>query len=103
MIPHRDYRDGGRSAALAEHGMVTTSHPQATLAALDMLRRGGNAVDAALTAVALLGVIEPAMTGIGGDCFALLSVKGGLPAAFNGSGATPSGLDLGGFLARGFT
>jgi gamma-glutamyltranspeptidase/glutathione hydrolase len=102
MIPHRDYRAGGRSAALAEHGMVTTSHPQATLAALDMLRHGGNAVDAALTAVALLGVIEPAMTGIGGDCFALLSVKGGLPAAFNGSGATPSGLDLGGFLARGF-
>jgi gamma-glutamyltranspeptidase/glutathione hydrolase len=103
MSPHRDYRDGGRSAALAANGMVATSHPQATLAALDMLRRGGNAIDAALTAVALLGVIEPAMTGIGGDCFLMLSRNGSAPVAFNGSGATPSAVDLGGFLERGFT
>jgi gamma-glutamyltranspeptidase / glutathione hydrolase len=103
MIPHRDYRDGGRSPALAANGMVATSHPQATLAALDMLRRGGNAVDAALTAVALLGVIEPGMTGIGGDCFLMLSRKGGAPVGFNGSGATPAELDLDGFLGRGFT
>ena len=103
MIAHRDFGEGGRSAALAANGMVATSHPQATLAALDMLRRGGNAVDAALTAVALLGVIEPAMTGIGGDCFLLLSRNGAAPLAFNGSGATPAGLDLAGFLERGFT
>ena len=102
MIPRRDYRDGGRSAALAGNGMVATSHPQATLAALDMLRHGGNAVDAALTAVALLGVIEPGMTGIGGDCFMMLSRNGAAPVAFNGSGATPAGLDLDGFIARGF-
>jgi gamma-glutamyltranspeptidase/glutathione hydrolase len=67
-----------------------------------MLRRGGNAVDAALTAVALLGVIEPAMTGIGGDCFLMLSRAGGTPMGFNGSGATPAGLALEGFLAHGF-
>jgi gamma-glutamyltranspeptidase / glutathione hydrolase len=103
MIPHRDYRDGGRSAALAANGMVATSHPQATLAALDTLRRGGNAIDAAITAVALLGVVEPAMSGIGGDCFALLSLKGAPPLAYNGSGAAPAGIDPARFLEAGLT
>jgi gamma-glutamyltranspeptidase/glutathione hydrolase len=103
MIPHRDYRDGGRSAALAANGMVATSHPQATLAALDTLRRGGNAIDAAITAVALLGVIEPGMSGIGGDCFAMLSLKGAAPVAYNGSGAAPAGIDPGQFLEQGLT
>ena len=102
MIPLRDYRDGGRSPALGSNGMVATSHPQASLAALDMLRRGGNAVDAALTAVALLSVIEPGMTGIGGDCFLMLSLKGAPPIAFNGSGATPEGVDLEQYLSRGW-
>jgi gamma-glutamyltranspeptidase/glutathione hydrolase len=103
MIPRRDYMAGGRSAALGEQGMVATSHPQASLAALDVLRRGGNAIDAALTAVSLLSVIEPAMTGIGGDCFVLLSRGGGKPLALNGSGATPARAELGWFTGQGMT
>jgi gamma-glutamyltranspeptidase/glutathione hydrolase len=103
VIPRRDYRAGGRSAAIAGQGMVATSHPQASLAALDTLRRGGNAMDAALTAAALLAVVEPAMTGIGGDCFALVSRGGARPTAFNGSGATPARATLDWFAGQGLT
>ncbi|WP_398469569.1 gamma-glutamyltransferase [Tardiphaga sp.] len=89
----RDFMAVARSVAVAEHGMAATSHPLATLAAVEMLKSGGNAIDAALAAVAVQCVADPAMTGIGGDCFVLYSPKGGAPIALNGSGRTPAKID----------
>ena len=99
----RDFMQPGRSLAIAEHGMAATSHPAATLAAVDILRAGGNAMDAALAAVALQGVVDPHMTGVGGDCFALLAAEGRPTVALNGSGRAAAGASLDWFLERGHT
>ena len=80
-----------RLPAVAGEGMVATSHPQATRAGLRALERGGNAVDAALAAAAMLTVCEPGHNSIGGDAFALLWWDGGLQG-LNGSGRAPADL-----------
>src|SRR4051812_13245317 len=81
----------GRSPVYAPHGMAATSQPLATSAALNVLQHGGNAIDAAVTAAAVLNVVEPMMTGIGGDMFAIVwSAKEKKLIALNASGRAGS-------------
>ncbi len=90
--------------AVARHAMVCTSQTLATAAGLDLMRRGGNAVDAAVCAAAVLGVVEPFSTGIGGDCFALVwSAEQAELFGINGSGRAPAGLSLATLEQRGLS
>src|SRR5690349_8238472 len=98
----RDFHQPNRSAVVAEQGMAATSHPLSTLTAIDVLRAGGNAVDAALAAVAVQCVAEPQSTGIGGDCFVLYSPKGARPVALNGSGRAPEKANVEWYAENGF-
>ena len=84
-----------RSPALGCSGAAGTAHPLATQVALDMLRRGGSAVDAAVAANAMLGFVEPVSAGLGGDCFALLwDPKQSKVISMASSGKSPKSLSL---------
>ena len=99
----RDFQQPGRSLSVADRAMAATSHPLATLTALEVLRDGGSAADAAVAAVAMQSVVDPSMTGIGGDCFALFAPAAGVPLAINGSGRAPLAADASYFRERGLT
>ncbi len=99
----RDFQFPGRSPVRATDAMVATSHPLATFEALEVLRSGGNAMDAAVCAAAVQAVIEPQSTGIGGDCFVLYCPEGrGNVLAFNGSGRAPASATVDWYLEKGF-
>src|ERR1700730_5805026 len=97
----RSFHLAGRSTVHAQNAMVATSHPLAALTAIEVLRSGGTAADAAGAADELLGGIEPQSTGIGGDCFALVQPRGdGKIIAYNGSGRAPKAAEASWYLER---
>ena len=92
----------GRSAVLARNGMVAASQPLAAQAGLRVLQRGGNAFDAAVATAAALAVVEPMMTGPGGDMFVLAYLaREDRLVGLNGSGFSPEAVDLDFFESRG--
>src|SRR6185503_15528699 len=91
----------GRSVVRSRNAMVATSQPLASQVGIEVLKRGGNAVDAAIAMAAMLNVTEPMMTGVGGDCFAMIySPKTKKIEALNASGRCPRALTLDHFTSR---
>ncbi|WP_439530119.1 gamma-glutamyltransferase [Pannonibacter sp.] len=99
----RNFDLPGRSPVIASSGMAATSHPLSTAAAMEILQDGGNAVDAAIAAVAVQCVVEPHMTGLGGDCFAIVTEADGHMAGFNGSGAAPKAISTAALVDQGLS
>jgi gamma-glutamyltranspeptidase/glutathione hydrolase len=99
----RAFNQAGRSPVHAMNAMAATSQPLSTHVALEVLKNGGNAMDASIAACAMQCVVEPHNTGIGGDCFAMYSPKGGRPIAFNGSGRAPGAATVEKLKAMGVT
>ena len=84
-----------RSEVIAENGMVATSHPLATQVGIDILKKGGNAIDAAIASNAAIGLMEPTGNGIGGDLFAIIWIeKDKKLYGLNASGRSPKNLTL---------
>ncbi|MDS9469473.1 gamma-glutamyltransferase family protein [Paracoccus sp. MBLB3053] len=100
-MSRHDFLTGRRPSTFAGKAMIATSHPLATAAGLEILNAGGNAVDAGLAASAVQAVVDPLMTGIGGDCFALYAPAGGPVKALNGSGRAPAGATVAALKAAG--
>ena len=100
-MTRRNFHLPGRSPVYAREGMAATSHPLASIAAVDVLKAGGTAADAAVAAVATLCVVEPAMTGIGGDCFCLVAKPNAPLWGYNGSGRAASAATTERMLAAG--
>ena len=93
-----------RSAVMATQAMAATSQPLATQVALDILKQGGNAIDAAIAANAMLGLVEPTGNGIGGDLFAIVwDAKSAKLYGLNASGRTPKSLTLDYFRQKDLT
>ncbi len=88
----------GRSNVLAQNGMAATSNPLSSLEAIKILQDGGNAVDAAIAASAVQAVVCPSATGVGGDCFAIVSMNGKDPVSINGSGIAPNNAEIDFFI-----
>jgi len=95
-------RHQSRSVVIASNGIVATSHPLAAQAGLDILKRGGNAADAAIAASAMIGLVEPMSCGIGGDVFVIYwDNKSGKLYGLNGSGRSPYAINRDVFKEKG--
>src|SRR5215472_2500446 len=97
------WRAQSRAEVMAPHAMVATSQPLAAQAGLQMMLRGGNAIDAAVATAAVLNVVEPMMTGVAGDLFAIIYVaKEKKLYVLNASGVAPSGATVERFASLGY-
>src|ERR687898_2261522 len=91
-----------RSVVMARNGIIATSQPLASAAGLAVLQQGGNAIDAAVTAAAVLAVVEPTMNGAGGDLFAIVySARDKKVHGLNASGRAPAAMTIAEFKKRG--
>jgi gamma-glutamyltranspeptidase/glutathione hydrolase len=99
----RSFHFPGRSPVYSRRAMCATSHPLASLTAIETLKKGGNAVDAAIATAAILAVIEPQMTGIGGDCFAIVAKPGEKLIGLNASGRAPQAATAAWYAGKGIS
>ena len=99
-----DERSEARSMVISQYGVAATEHPLASKAATRILEKGGNAIDAAIAANAVMGVVSPMMNGIGGDLFAIVyEAKSGKLFGLNASGPAPMGLTIDYLKSKGHT